>query len=252
MVGKRIRLARIFGFDGRAVLIALDHGQFMGPLPGLVDMRSLLEAAVLGKADGVILNPGAAEQFVDTYAGRLSLILRVTGAMTYRAPKFDYHRQISTIEEAIALGADAVIAMGLVGGEGEPESLSLIARLAGECRRMGMPLIAEMVPSDPTLTYSSELIRLAARVGAELGADVIKTYFTGAPYFKEIARCCPVPILVAGGPKSESALNLAEQAVAAGAAGVAFGRNVFEHENPYVQVRRLVEIVHKQGGEGSE
>ncbi len=85
---------------------------------------------------------------------------------------------------------------------------------------------------------------LAARVGAELGADVIKAYFTGSGSFRDVVRGCPVPILVAGGPKTESPLTLAEQAIREGAAGVAFGRNVFEHNTPRALIKRLIQIVH--------
>ncbi|MCK5827054.1 fructose-bisphosphate aldolase, partial [Candidatus Bipolaricaulota bacterium] len=115
MTGTKIRLRRLFREDNRSVVVALDHAQFQGSLPGLESMRDIVTQVVAGGADGLILNPGAARDCADIYAGRCALIVRITGASTSLNPSFDYHRQICSIEQAIALGADAVIAMGFVG-----------------------------------------------------------------------------------------------------------------------------------------
>ena len=112
MTGTEVRLQRLFREDDRAVVVALDHAQFQGVLPGLQSMRNIVSDVVTGGADGVILNPGAARDCADIYAGRCALIVRVTGASTSVNPSFDYHRQICSIEQAVSLGADAVIAMG--------------------------------------------------------------------------------------------------------------------------------------------
>lgn len=246
MSGKMIRLSRIFRADGRAVVIALDHGQFKHEAKGLEDIEGIIGKVVDGGADGIILNPGPAMQFASIYAGRSALILRLTGASTEHNPNFDYHRPIATVEQAVSLGADAVLVMGFIGGEGEAHSLELLAKIASDCRRYGMPLIAEMLPVEADRFYDTEWVRCAARVGYELGADCIKAYFTGAPAYGSVIDSCPVPILIAGGPKVDDPLTMVSDALALRAAGVAFGRNIFEAADPTREVENLVTLVHLQ------
>ncbi len=244
MTGVAVRLRRIFQDDGRAVVVALDHGQHHGALPGLVSMPDIVQAVVAGGTDGVILNPGAAVECAPAYAGRCALIVRITGASTRLDPAFDYHRQICSVERALFLGADAVIAMGFVGGDGEAPSLALLAELADDCRRKGMPLIAEMLPLDPDHFQDPEWIGIAARAGYELGADVIKAYTTGTEDDRAAIRGCSIPFLAAGGPKASNASEIAAAAIAHGAAGIAFGRNVFGAEDSRQAVQSLVHEVH--------
>jgi len=250
MSGKTVRLARVFRPNGRAAVVALDHAQFKGALPGLTPMASIVDRAVAGGADAVILNPGSAKACVNSYAGRCGLIVRVTGASTDHNPDFDYHRQICSIEHAVALGADAVIAMGFVGGVGETTSLELLASLAEACDRAGLPLIAEMLPVDPDHFHDAEWIGLAARAAVELGADVIKAYTTGESVDEAMIRGCGAPFLAAGGPASTNAVDLAVRAMKHGAAGIAFGRNVFAADDPRRTVEELVEAVHGTGQGG--
>ncbi len=244
MTGVLVRLRRIFQEDRRAVVVALDHGQHQGALAGLVPMPRIVRAVADGGADAIILNPGAAVECATNYAGRCALILRVTGASTRLNPAFDYHRQICSVERAASLGADAVIAMGFVGGDGESASLELLARIAGACQRAGMPLIAEMLPLDDNHFQDPEWIGIAARAGYEIGANVIKAYTTSTEADRAAIEGCAVPFLAAGGAKSANASDIAAQAIARGAAGVAFGRNVFGAENPRQVVRDLVRAVH--------
>jgi DhnA family fructose-bisphosphate aldolase class Ia len=207
-------------------------------------MRNIVNAVVTGGADGVILNPGAARDCADVYAGQCALIVRVTGASTSYNPSFDYHRQICSIEQAVALGADAVIAMGFVGNDGEAASLTLLSEIAETCHFFGMPLIAEMLPAAEGKFQDAEWIGLAARAGYELGADVIKAYTTGTDADVQIISGCLLPFLAAGGPKSANPAEIAAKAVAHGASGVAFGRNVFGAEDPQQVVRDLIREVH--------
>jgi len=244
MTGKIVRLARVFREDGRAVVVALDHAQFKGPLAGLTPIARIVEEVVQGGADAVILNPGVAAECATDLAGGCGLIVRVTGASTDRNPCFDYHRRICSVERAVRLGADAVIAMGFIGGEGEAASLALLAATAEDCDRFGMPLVAEMLPADPERFRDPEWIGVAARVGRELGADVIKAYTTGEAADAEGIRGCGAPFLAAGGAASDEARRIAAQAMDHGAAGVAFGRNVFGAADRPGAVRELVEVVH--------
>ena len=244
MTGMMVRIRRLFREDDRAVVVALDHAQFQGALPGLQSMRSIVSEVVAGGADGVILNPGAARDCAEIYAGRCALIVRVTGASTSLNPSFDYHRQICSIEQAVSLGADSVIAMGFVGNDGEAASLTLLSKIAETCHRFGMPLIAEMLPAASDKFQDAESIGLAARVGYELGANIIKAYTTGTEADKRIISDCSLPFLAAGGPKSANPEEIVSNAMAHGAAGVAFGRNVFGSDDPQQVVKDLVRVVH--------
>jgi len=244
MTGMKVRLRRVFREDDRSVVAALDHAQFQGALPGLQSMQSIVNDVVAAGADGVILNPGAARDCVGIYAGRCALIVRVTGASTSYNPSFDYHRQICSVEQAVSLGADAVIAMGFVGNDGEAASLTLLSEIAETCHLFGMPLIAEMLPAASDKFQDGDAIGLAARIGYELGADIIKAYTTGTDADKRIISDCSLPFLAAGGPKSANPSEIASKAIAHGAAGVAFGRNVFGADDPQQVVRDLVREVH--------
>ena len=244
MTGTKIRLRRLFREDNRSVVVALDHAQFQGSLPGLESMRDIVTQVVAGGADGLILNPGAARDCADIYAGRCALIVRITGASTSLNPSFDYHRQICSIEQAIALGADAVIAMGFVGNDGEPASLTLLSEIAESCHLFGIPLVAEMLPAADGKFQDAEWIGLAARAGYELGADVIKAYTTGTEADVQVISGCLLPFLAAGGPKSANPAEIAATAISHGASGVAFGRNVFAADDPQQVVRDLVKAVH--------
>jgi len=247
MTGKQVRLARLFGRDERSVVVALDHAQFKGALHGLTPLCPMVEQAVDGGADGVILNPGVLETCASTVGGRCALVVRVTGASTDRNPAFDFHRTICSVSHAASLGADAVIAMGFVGGPGEAKSLAQLAELAEQCRKWGIPLIAEMLPADPEHFSDPEWIALGARAGAELGADVIKAYTTGTDADRQAIEGCGVPFLAAGGPSLHDALQIAGAAMKNGASGVAFGRNVFEAPQPTATVQNLVAVVHGVG-----
>lgn len=247
MTGKQVRLGRLFRADGRSVVIALDHAQFKGAIDGLTPMSAIVRASFDGGADGVILNPGAARDCAAEIAGRGSLIVRLTGASTDHNPKFDYHRRISTVVQAVALGADAVIAMGFIGGEGEASSLELLAEIAMECAELGMPLIAEMLPADFEHFQDPAWIGLAARAAYELGADIVKGYTTGSDADADAIRRCGVPFLAAGGAKTADPVEIAAQALRHGAAGIAFGRNVFAAPDPRHVVEKLVKTVHRSG-----
>jgi DhnA family fructose-bisphosphate aldolase class Ia len=137
--------------------------------------------------------------------------------------------------------------MGFVGNEGEAASLSLMAEIAGECARFGMPLIAEVLPAAADHFQDPEWIGLAARAASEIGADVIKAYVTGTEADEGMIRTCGAPFLAAGGPKAADPVELAASAIRRGASGIAFGRNVFEAEDPRSTVRDLCRAVHDGG-----
>ncbi len=148
------------------------------------------------------------------------------------------------------MGADAVSVHINVGAQDEDKMLATLGKVADECDLFGMPLLAMMYPRGPKITneHAPELVAHAARLGAELGADIIKTNYTGdVETFKEVVECCPVPVVIAGGPKAKTAkdiLQMTIESIKAGSAGLSIGRNVFQHENPTAMVKALSAIVH--------
>lgn len=246
--GKQIRLNRLFASDGKTVIAALDHGiAGLAPLQGLESPDRLIPAITAARVDAVIATPGMASAFSGLF-GRVGLIVRVDCGPTAITGDWSQTRPALAVEDAVRLGADAVIAMGIVGVEGEPASLHALARLAAECERWGMVLVGEMLPGGFSASeVSAEQIAVAARLGAELGADVIKIRYSGScDSFRTVIRSCYRPVVVLGGSKQspEQLIASTRDALAAGAKGVAVGRNIWQAPDPGRVAASLVEAVH--------
>ncbi len=247
MSGKDIRLKRIFK-KGRTLIVAMDHGQFTGPINGISNMQKALLSVINGEPDGIIINPGIMEKHSNLFNYSISPLIRITGASTNYNPSFTYHPITTTPEFALRLGADAVVAMGFVGGEGERDSLKALGEVAEKCAVWGIPLIAEMLPQKMEHFKDPKYIALGARVAYELGADIIKIYYTDKESFSDIVKSVSVPIVVAGGPKDKDVLLVARESIECGAMGVAFGRNVFQAEDPTLFIEKLKEIIYNESG----
>jgi len=245
-IGKIKRLKRIFREDGRTVVIPMDHGVTGGPIPGLVDMQDIITKLQKGGADAVVLHKGIA---MNVNTGNMGLIVHLS-ASTKLGP--DIHRKVRvcSIEEALRIGADAVSIHVNVGSEDEPEMLMKMGVVADECDAHGVPLLAMMYPRGPDIQneHAPDLVAHVARLGAELGADIIKTNYTGSiETFRDVIRGCPVPVIIAGGPKVETTkqvLEMVSDSIKAGGKGVSIGRNVFQHEDPTTMTKALVAIIH--------
>jgi DhnA family fructose-bisphosphate aldolase class Ia len=246
--GKQIRLNRLFGNDGRTVMAAFDHGiSGLSPLAELASPDRLIPATLAAGIDALIVTPGIAAAFSGLFGGT-GLVVRVDCGPTAITGEWSETRPAFIVEDAIRLGADAVIAMGIVGAEGESASLHALARLAAECERWGMVLISEMLPGGFSVTeVSADQIAVAARLGAELGADVIKIRYSGSPEsFRGVIASCFQPVVVLGGSKQspEQLIASTREALAAGAKGVAVGRNIWQAPDPGRVAASLVEAVH--------
>jgi predicted phospho-2-dehydro-3-deoxyheptonate aldolase len=244
--GKTRRIRRIIKNDGRTSIIAMDHGVSIGPVNGLEDMQRSVDLVVKGGVDAVLYHKGIARH-VD--AGSAGLIIHVS-ASTSLGGKPLMKVGVCTVEEAIKLGADAVSAHINIGAPEEDTMLKLLGELSERCDSYAIPLLAMMYPRGPNIKNEHEfaVVSHAARIGAELGADIVKTVYTGElESFRAVVRSCPVPVVVAGGPKMSNdleVLELAENSIKAGAAGLSFGRNVFQHKNPEAMCRALTSVVH--------
>jgi len=245
--GKERRIRRIFREDGKTVIVPMDHGVTIGPIKGLFDVQRTVQKVAAGGADAVVLHKGIIKN-VDTE--RLGLITHVS-ASTKLGLDANRKVKVCSVEEAIQLGCDAVSVHINVGAEQEHEMLMKLGEVAEKCDSWGIPLLAMMYPRGPKIKseHDPEAVAHAARLGAELGADVVKTNYTGdVESFREVVRGCPVPVVIAGGPKANTTREVLEMvygAVKAGCAGVSIGRNVFQHRDPAAMVKAIVGIVHQ-------
>lgn len=245
--GKIRRLARIFGQDRRALIVAMDHGSAFGVAPGLENPGDVIRAVVEGGADAILATHGLATRYAEEI-GPAGLILRVDRATGGREGAA---RLLYGVEDALRIGAEAIACMGFPGSPLEHDTLENLARLAAECEAFGLPLMAEMLPrgfEGGEGSRTVEAIRSAARIGAELGADFIKTQYTGTlDGFRAVVEACYVPVVVLGGAKMESEVDLlrmARESIDAGGAGVAMGRNIWGSRNPGNITRALAAIIH--------
>lgn len=252
-LGKKVRIERIMDRkSGNTLIVPMDHGISSGPIPGLLDMRKAVDDVAEGGADAVLLHKGIIRASHRGYGRDIGLIVHLS-ASTSIGPDPLRKVWVTTVEESIRLGADAISVHVNVGAEDEPDMLMELGTTAAICNDWGMPLLAMMYPRGEKVKseHDVEFVKHAARVGAELGADIIKTNYTGDPdTFKEVVKGCPIPVVIAGGPKmdtDEEVLNMVRGAIDAGGRGVSIGRNVFQHKNPQKMTAAISKIVHEDG-----
>jgi len=241
------RLNRIFRPDGRALIVALDHGLIDGPKPGLERPGETIAKIVAGGADAVLTSYGIARRFARELAP-VGLILRADGGGTSLGAMDGPGSLFYSVEAALRLGADALAVSAFPGSAKEEATLEMLARTVESAHAWGLPVMGELVPggfdSPPELRNTAALA-LSARVGAELGADIIKL-----PYgddFERVTATCFAPVVILGGARrGEEASMLADiaAAVQAGAAGVAIGRNIFQADDPTAMTAAVAAILH--------
>ncbi|MFP4197715.1 MAG: 2-amino-3,7-dideoxy-D-threo-hept-6-ulosonate synthase [Methanomassiliicoccales archaeon] len=249
--GKSVRLERIMDRQtGRSVIIPMDHGITLGPIKGLIDQPRAVDLVAEGGANAVLGHVGLPLHGHRRYGKDIGLIMHLS-ASTSLSKDPDNKVTVTPVEDAIRMGADAVSVHVNIGSEKEPDMLSALGETASRCRWWGMPLLAMIYPRGKGMDQNSAgYVKIAARAAAELGVDIVKTNYTGdIDSFKEVTEGCPVPVVVAGGPKMDTTreiLQVADDSVKAGGAGVAIGRNVFQADDPTRMVRALSMIVHER------
>lgn len=243
--GKHLRMSHLLR-RGRMLCVPMDHGVSDGPIQGLEDINAIVRSVDEGGASSVILHKGMIKSL--NFSPRLGVIMHVSGS-TSRGPSSLYKVEVSGVREAILLGADAVSFHMNVGANSESEMMKSLGRLSDEADRWGYPLIAMMYVRGESIKdqFDPDLTARAVRLGAELGADIVKTTYTGSiESFSKVVRGSPVPVVIAGGPKVSSRrelLQMAKDALDAGAIGVTFGRNVFQDDDPMRAVRALSSVI---------
>jgi len=251
VVGKQIRLERIMNRDtGRTVIVPMDHGVTVGPIQGLIDMKTTVNAVATGGANAILIHKGLVGSGHRRRGKDVGLVIHLSGS-TSLSPFPNAKTLVCTVEEALKLGADAVSIHVNVGNGTEREMLADLGMVAHSCREWGVPLLAMMYPRGEGIKdeYDVKVIKHVARLGAELGADLIKVSYTGSvESFREVVAGCPVPVVIAGGPKMNSdreILEMVQGSIEAGGAGVSIGRNVFQHRDPSRMVGAISLLVHE-------
>ena len=257
--GKQLRVRRLLG-SGRAVIVAIDHGNAAGVVTGLEHPIEVVKLAVQTGADGILVTPGVLEQVVEEIGG-LAVILRIDGCVSTigSGPM----RLFSSIEDAVAMGADAVVVNATLGAGHESDELEKVGQSATAGRRWGMPLLAEMLTQRIMADHMdfsgngvsslpadiADEIAMACRIGVELGADAIKTRYPGSmAAFQRIVAHAGRPVLIAGGPlrspSLKGLLSMVDESLQAGGSGVVFGRSIWQQPDPGMALRALCAMVH--------
>ncbi|MDI6840514.1 MAG: 3-hydroxy-5-phosphonooxypentane-2,4-dione thiolase [bacterium] len=241
--GLKNRIARIIKPDtGRTVMLAVDHGYFLGPTSGL-EVPSKTIAPLFPYADSLMLTRGVLRTSVDANAD-IPIVLRVSGGTSILDDDLSNEGITTSIKEAIRLNVAGVALSIFVGSPHEKETLLSLANLINEAEEYGIPVLA-VTAVGKEMTRDARYLSLACRIAAELGAHMVKTYY--CEEFEKVVESCPVPIVIAGGKKlpERDALQLAFNAVQKGAIGVDMGRNIFQSDYPVAMIRAVREIVHK-------
>lgn len=243
-IGRQSRLDRL-GRDGRYVIVPMDHGITIGPVDGLVDIESTVSAVCDHGADAVLTHRGLAERVLPE-TGDAGYVVHLN-ASTIRGPDPNDKRPVCTPERAIAAGGDAVSVHVNVGADTEPTQLEVLGEMIESAHQLGLPVLAMMYPRGPDVDASDpETTAHAVRVGAELGADLIKTSMPDGS-FTPVAAATTAPVLVAGGEAGDPRplLERIATAIDQGAAGVSIGRSIFQHPDPGAMAAAVAAIVHE-------
>lgn len=251
MIGKQIRLERIINRDtGKTIIVPMDHGVSVGPVEGLIDMKAIIDDVATGGANAIVMHKGLVRAGHRGGGKDVGLIVHLSGS-TALTTNPNAKTLVCTLEEAIKIGADAVSIHVNIGNDTEQEMLQDFGAITQSAMEWGMPLLAMIYPRGEKIKdeHDVAVVRHAARLGAELGADIVKVNYTGSPEtFREVVEGCPVPVVIAGGPKMDSdrdILTMVKNAIDAGGRGVSIGRNVFQHRTPAKMVGAFDMIIHQ-------
>lgn len=246
MIGKTRRLGRLLvGEQQRCLLTPLDHGGWLGPIQGLDRPSTIVEAVIKGGANALLFSPGFYRAVAPAIPPSVGIVLRVSLTAGLSADGTQ-ETPIATLDTALRMDADAIAISVFFGRPGDIDIYRWLAQLADASQAYDMPVVAEMMPPQDNF-YDAKAIAHAARIGMELGADIVKTNYCGdIDRFREVVEAVPVPIIVAGGPgggADDSTVGVARDAIRAGAAGVAFGRRVWQSDDPEGVTRQLKQVI---------
>lgn len=240
--GLKTRLANIFQpQSGHTVMLAFDHGYFMGSTAGL-ERLDLSIPPLVDNIDVLMATRGALRTCIPATTGK-GVALRVSGGSSIIDDDLSHEIVSVDMEDAIRMNADCLAVQTFIGADGEKSSLDNLSRVINEGLRYGIPTMG-VVAVGKQMERTSRFFKLATRILPELGAHIVKTYY--CEDFEEITAACPVPIVVAGGKKlsEDEALTMCYKAMSEGAAGIDMGRNIFQSTNPVAMSKAVAMIVH--------
>ena len=256
MLGKQVRLQRIINRNtGRTIIVPMDHGLTAGPMPGLDKLHDTVSKIAEGGADCVVMHKGAVGKGFRPSGGPsidsdIGLMLHLSGG-TSLATDCNEKTLVASVEDALRLGADAVSVHVNIGNNAEARMLADLGHISSKAAEWGMPVMAMVYARGPQIKdeYDPKMVALAARVGMELGADLVKVAYTGdIKSFASVVNGCGIPVVIAGGPKlnsTEDFLRMVDESLEAGGAGLSVGRNIFQHRCMTDLVRVLSDLTHR-------
>lgn len=256
LIGKQLRLERIFAKDSRSVIFAMDHGVERGPSvfpDSALNPEDIISKVVEAGVDAAMLTKGSAKATHHIWRNKIGLVMKISGKSELRSKENQLLQSpLGAVEEAVALGADAVAATVYWGSKYEDVMMGRFLSTSRECEKFGMPILQLAYPRVEGKTNKEvEIVSYAARLAFETGADAIKTYYTGdtKSFSKVVSSAGGVPVLMSGGEASDEPLKFLNEiasVMAAGARGVVVGRNVFQNKNPSAMARAVIKVVHDE------
>jgi putative autoinducer-2 (AI-2) aldolase len=243
--GMKNRLSRLIQKDGKALFLPVDHGYFQGPTHNLEKPGETIKP-IYQYADAVMLTRGVLRNCIDP-AIEKPIILRVSGAVSVVGEDLANESIVTSIQEILRLNVSAVSMSVFVGTKYENKSLSNLAKLVDECEEYGIPVMAVSAVGKELEKREARYLALAARISAEIGARVVKTYYC-KENFEKVVEGCPVPVVIAGGPKTETqkeVFDFVYDGLQKGAIGVNLGRNIWQTQYPVASIKAIRAIIHE-------
>ncbi len=242
--GMKNRISKIIKpKDDHTVMLAVDHGYFMGPTSGLENIKKMVDP-LLKYADTLMLTRGALRNYINPTTD-IPIVLRVSGGTSIVGKELLHEGTVVSIEDALRLNVAGVAYSILVGADFERDTILGMTEYIDEAEMYGIPVLA-VTAVGKDMAKDARYLGLASRIAAELGAHIVKTYF--CKDFEKVIETCPVPVVIAGGKKQpeKDALQMAYDAIQAGAIGVDMGRNIFQSTDPVGMIKSVNAIVHKK------
>ena len=242
--GMKNRLSRLIQSDGKALFLPIDHGYFQGPTHKLEKPGETIKPLVQ-YADAIMLTRGVLRNCIDAAIPK-PLILRVSGAATVVGEDLANENLVTSVREILRLNAMAASMSVFIGSKYEHQSLTNLSKLVDECEDYGIPVMAVTAVGRELEKRTSRYLALCCRVAAEIGARVVKTYYC-EDGFEKVVEGCPVPVVIAGGPKTETQKEVFDfiyDGIQKGAIGVNLGRNIWQTDHPVAAIRAVRGIIH--------
>ncbi len=243
--GIKNRLSKLIQKDGKALFLPIDHGYFQGPTHCLEKPGETIKA-IHQYADAIMLTRGVLRNCIDP-AIEKPIIMRVSGAVSVVGEDLANESVVTSMQEILRLNASAVSMSVFVGSKYENKSLTNLAKLVDECENYGVPVMAVTAVGKELEKREARYLALAARISAEIGARVVKTYYC-KEHFDKVVEGCPGPVVIAGGPKTDTqreVFDFVHDGMQKGAIGVNLGRNIWQTENPVAAIRAIRGIIHE-------